>query len=212
MTPQEMAEQDVVVAVAQQQATDAMFDQHMQVEYDLPELADTYEEATARMIANRYLAALAAILMTQNLNEASFRAEVDFLKRRLEEKNAALDRNATWLREQLFKLTKFFTFTGKSKSLTLPYGRVGFRKSRDKVDYIDEAKVRAWAETFAPETLRTVTEIRLDRARVNALALESTEPHVAMLLDSGAVRVYRGTDEFYVTPTQGDTKNGRETA
>lgn len=122
---------------------------------DLPELADSYEEAEARLVADRYLRALGGVEGELGANRAELQQVLAFYRDRHEEREAVLQRRRDWLVHQLQALFAFLPLRGKAKSLTLLAGRLGTRTAPARYAIADEQELLAWAREHAPSLIST---------------------------------------------------------
>ena len=112
---------------------------------DLPELADTMQEATARAAASTYLFALRNIKRDHDANDAEFTVLQDYNRNRHVERQSTLIRRMDYLRGVLEGLFGFMEVTGKKKSLNLLGGRLGMRAQTDELVVDDDEVVLDWA-------------------------------------------------------------------
>jgi hypothetical protein len=172
----------------------------MEAEYDLPELADTMEEADARVAASRYLGAMRNVQGELVANEAEYRTLAAFQQRRHDERQGPLERQVDWL-HQAVKTLFGFMHTGKKKSLNLIGGRVGMRSQTAELVVDDDGEVIAWA-LESPDYYGGVIKMKpqIDRKALRAHICEpERDPSIPM---PPGVRLEARPDQFYATPAK----------
>ena len=114
--------------------------------------SDTPEALTDReTLIDHYLAKIQSLLfracMNKELRDRQVRLQDDWL----EEENSKLESQAKWIEEKILlnvpgTLGAFQdTFGVKTKSRSLPHGKVGFKSSQDTVDIQDQVLAVGWA-------------------------------------------------------------------
>ena len=166
---------------------------------DLPELADTMQEATARAAASTYLFALRNIERDHDANDAEFTVLQDYNQNRHVERQATLIRRMDYLRGVLEGLFGFMEVTGKKKSLNLLGGRLGMRSQQDELVVDDDVVVIAWARD---RKLKDVVKIKLalDRRALRIWVEKmgtNTDPGFA---PPPGVKLNERPDVFFATP------------
>ena len=138
-------------------------------EFDLPELADTMQEATARAAATRYLFALRNVGRELCANDAEHKTLIEDYGTRHTERQATLDKKTDYLRGVLEGLFGFMEVTGKKKSLNLLGGRLGMRSQTDELVVDDDAAVIEWSQKQGfPSLIKTKATV--DRKALRAYA------------------------------------------
>ncbi len=158
---------------------------------DLPELADTMEEADARATASTYLYALRNVERELDANNAEHKTLVEYYAHRHTERQITLDRQAGYLQGVLKGLFGFM-HTGKKKSLNLLGGRVGMRAQTDELLVEDDAAVIQWANDHGVEALVRV-KTSVDRTGLRRHLQEQTDP-------PPGVKLEERPDVFFATP------------
>ncbi len=167
--------------------------------YDLPELADTMEEADARATASTYLFALRGIKRDVDANDAEFTVLQDFNRTRHVARQTGLIRQMDYLRGAIKTLFGFMTVTGKKKSLNLVAGRVGMRAKQDELVVVDEGEVIDWANANGLDGL-VRTKLVVDRKALR-IWMEKMEPNTDPdFTPPPGVRLEVRPDEFFATP------------
>ena len=169
--------------------------------YDLPELAETMEEADARATASTYLFAMRNLEREVDANAAEFTALLEFSKTRHVKRQTTLVTQVEYLRSVVRKLFGFMTVTGKKKSLNLLGGRVGLRGKQDELVVEDDEAVVRWAkEKGFPELLRIKHTIDRKALKNHVMLNQETkvEPRGDVL--PPGVRLEARPDEFFATP------------
>lgn len=171
-------------------------------EYDLPELAETYEEAEARAAANRYLLALRRVQRERATAKAELKATIEDLEYRSEQRDAQLAKSEGWLLDQLRQLARFFTFAGK-KSLKLLAGRVGYRQAREAWEIADPERLLDWAQQFAQHLVSTPpVKPRVLVSDFTTWADAAPADTLRWLQEQGIVGHRTAADEFYAKPAE----------
>ena len=167
--------------------------------HDLPELADSMEEADARATASTYLRVMAGIEREHGANAAEHKNLVAYYKNRHDERQTQLGRRAGYMRDMLEKLFGFMTVAGKSKSLNLLGGRVGMRAQPDELVVESDDAVIEWALRLNnPTTAFVKVKHTLDR---KALWAYMNAPDADYGLPPNVTHKAR-PDEFYATPAK----------
>ena len=161
-------------------------------EFDLPELADTMQEATARAAATRYLFALRNVGRELCANDAEHRTLLEYYGTRHDERQATLDKKTDYLRGVLEGLFGFMEVTGKKKSLNLLGGRLGMRAQQEELVVEDDAAVIDWAKYHGVEALVRVKR-SVDRTGLRKHIEEQTDLPPGVKLDERP-------DVFFATP------------
>lgn len=121
-------------------------------------------------------------------------AERKALKEQFATLNAQLDARERFLHwkydDRAKAWTEFATAGTEKKSLDTPYGRVGFRKARPKLDVEDKAAALAWAKANAPAAVAVKLTESL---RKSELPQDGSVPGTALV---------PGGDKFYVRPAK----------
>ena len=159
---------------------------------DLPELADTMQEATARAAATRYLFALRNVGRELSANDAEHKTLLEYYGTRHDERQATLDKKTDYLRGVLEGLFGVMEVTGKKKSLNLLGGRLGLRSQRDELVVDDDAVVMQWAGDHGVMSLLRV-KTTLDRTGLRKHIEEQTDPPPGVTLNERP-------DVFFATP------------
>ncbi len=165
---------------------------------DLPELADTMEEADARATASTYLFALRGIKRDVDANDAEFTVLQEFNRTRHIARQGGLARQMDYLRGVIKTLFGFMTVTGKKKSLNLVGGRIGMRGKSDELVIKDEEQVIAWAIANGLESI-VRTKLTVDRKALRAY-METIRPGVPREPLPLGVSLETRPDEFFATP------------
>lgn len=167
--------------------------------YDLPELADTMEEADARAAASTYLFALRGRRRDLAANDAEFKVLQNFNRTRHVARQDGLIAQANYLHDVIRKLFGFMTVTGKKKSLSLIGGRVGTRSKQDELIVEDDDAVLAWARAYGIDSvMRTTTTLAVDRKELRGF-LAAYESNTDVPPPPG-VKLETRPDEFFATP------------
>lgn len=164
--------------------------------YDLPELADTMEEADARATASTYLRVSGLIVREQLANSAEHRTLIAYYQRKHDERQHQLDSRINYLGGVLKRLFGFMTVTGKKKSLNLLGGRVGMRAKQDELVIDDDEAVITWAVNKGHASGLTNVKRTVDR---KALRAYMEKPSQISGLPPG-VSLKERPDEFYAKP------------
>ena len=135
--------------------------------YDLPELADTMEEADARAAASTYLFALRGVKRQVDANYAEFTVLQDFNKERHVARQSGLIRRMEYLSVTIKALFGFMRPAGKKKSLNLIGGVVGMRAQTEELVIEDDQAVIAWAQEQQVAGIVKVT-LSLDRKELRS--------------------------------------------
>ncbi|MHC4715429.1 MAG: host-nuclease inhibitor Gam family protein [Planctomycetota bacterium] len=166
--------------------------------FDLPELADTMEEAEARAAASRYLGAMRGVQAEHRANEDEYKALKAFQEKRHGERQGVLERQIDWLHEAVRTLFGFMTLPPKKKSLNLLGGRVGERAQQPELIIDDDEAVIAWAqETDATADLIKRTP-SVDRKQLRTY-MEQCKQDPALPAPPG-VELKERPDQFYAAP------------
>ena len=161
---------------------------------DLPELADTMEEADARAAADTYLFALRSIKRDIDANDAEFTVLQEYNQNRHVERQSVLLRRTEYLSRVLEGLFGFM-HTGKKKSLNLLGGRLGMRAQQDDLVVEDDAAVIEWVrERGWPGLVKK--KITLDRKGVR----EYAKTHDGAFTALPGVTLNERPDVFFATP------------
>lgn len=163
---------------------------------DLPELADTMEEADARAAADRYLRALGSIEREMDANDAEFTTLKAYYADRHADRQATLDGSANYLRGVLKGLFGFMK-TGKKKSLNLLGGRIGMRGQTDELVVENDDAVIGWAQAKGFRGLLVNTKYSVDRKGLRAFVVDPPED-----AESGppGVSLEERPDQFFARP------------
>ncbi len=169
-------------------------------ELDLPELADTMEDADARVATSRYLGAMRNVQSEWGANEAEYKTLAAFERRRQDERQGPLERQLDWLHGAVKTLFGFMRPSGKKKSLNLIAGRVGMRAQTDELVVDDDDAVIAYAKEHRLGDLVRIT-YAVNRKCVRA-HLESLTPEQRAdpELSPPGCRLEKRPDQFYATP------------
>ena len=159
--------------------------------FDLPELADTMEEADARATASTYLYALKSVKRQLDANDAEFTVLQEYNRTRHIERQGVLIRQTDYLRNVLEGLFGFM-HTGKKKSLNLLGGRVGMRAQQPELSVEDDAVVIQWADDHGVEALVRMKK-SIDRTGLRKHLQEQTDPPPGVTLNARP-------DVFFATP------------
>jgi hypothetical protein len=165
--------------------------------FDLPELADTMEEADARATASTYLFALRGVGRQIEANDAEFTVLQNFNQARHIERQDGLIRQKAYLRGVVHTLFGFM-HTGKKKSLNLIGGRVGMRAQTDELVVEDDEAVIAWAKEHRLGDLVRIKYV-VDRSGLRKYVDGS------IAADFGpppGVKLEQRDDQFYATPAE----------
>ena len=172
-------------------------------EFDLPELADTMEEADARLTATRYLTALKLVEYEMGANDAELRVTLAYYKERNAGIQGTLGRQQSFLRSAIRTLFGFMRPAGKKKSLNLLGGRVGMRGKQDELIVEDDDAVIAWAkEHHVKAVVRTKPAVDRKALRTWLIAY-AADPHrddPQKISPPPGVRLEERDDEFFATP------------
>ncbi len=114
--------------------------------YDLPELADSIEEADARAKASTFLGVLRSIESEVDANNAEHRALLDWTKDRHMERQTRLEAQAGWIAKTLEILYHYMRPAKGKKSLALIGGRIGTKAQRDKLVIKDVQALIEWLQ------------------------------------------------------------------
>jgi hypothetical protein len=171
--------------------------------YDLPELADTMEEADARAAASTYLFAMRNVQRDLDANDAEFAVLQDFNRTRHEGRQRGPIRQILYLRGVVEGLFGFMT-TGKKKSLNLIGGRVGMRSQTDELVVEDDDAVIAWARHYEEKSIVRITEgINRKELRVFMELYDAAlEPEAGDVPPPPGVKLEQRDDVFYATPAK----------
>ncbi len=171
-------------------------------ELDLPELADTMEEADARVAASRYLGAMRGVQREWGANEAEYETLVAFTRRRQDERQGPLERQLNRLHEAVRTLFGFMRPSGKKKSLNLIHGRVGMRAQTEELVVEDDGAVIAWAKLNGFEAIVRFTEA-VDRKALRTYMIEgAVGTSKATFPSPPGVKLEKRDDVFYATPAK----------
>ena len=163
---------------------------------DLPDLADTMEEATARAAADTYLFALRNIARDIKANDAEFATLQDYNRNRHGERQGVLIRQTDYLRGVLEGLFGFM-HTGKKKSLNLLGGRLGMRAQQDELVVEDDDALVDWVRQQAITGI-VKTKYALDRKAVR----EYVKVHDGAFTALPGVTLNERPDVFFATPAE----------
>ncbi len=151
----------------------------IEAEFDLPELADTMEEADARVSASTLLYVLGKIQGEYDANDAEHKTLQVFQAARHGDRQAQLDAKIDWLTGKLEDLFGMMD-PGKKKSLNLLGGQLGHRKQTDELVVEDDQKVMDWAAEFATEEGVVRVKFELDRKHLRQyITQEIVQPNAA---------------------------------
>ena len=168
--------------------------------FDLPELADTMEEADARATASTYLFALRNIKRDLDANDAEFTVLQDYNRNRHVERQTGLIRQVEYLGGVIEKLFGFMTVTGKKKSLNLVGGRVGMRGQTDELMVDNDEAVVVWAKE-KEFTALVRTKPVLDRKALRMYMVEgAVATDKATFPAPPGVELKERPDVFFATP------------
>ena len=175
-----------------EELTDAVRQDLLDDGVDLPELAATMEEATARAAASTYLYALRNVEREFGANDAEHKTLLEYYRTRHTERQIALERRTAYLRSVLEGLFGFMKVTGKKKSLNLLGGRLGMRAQQQELTVEDDDVVIRWARDLGVEALVRV-KTSLDRTGLRRHMKEQTDPPPGVTLNERP-------DVFFATP------------
>ena len=164
--------------------------EEVRAEFDLPELADTLEEADARVEADKRLFILKMIQKERDTNEAEYKALMEHHKEAQESRQAALDGRIAFLTNNIEALFGMMD-PGKKKSLNLLGGTIGHRKQQDELVVEDDMAVIKWFGSQLP-IVRTKYEV--DRKLLRSF-LESKPPSQPL-----GVSLVKRPPVFYARP------------
>ncbi len=168
--------------------------------FDLPELADTMEEADARATASTYLFALRNIKRDLDANDAEFTVLQDYNRKRHVGRQQGLIAQMDYLRGVIEKLFGFMTVTGKKKSLNLVGGRVGMRGQTDEPMVDNDEVVVVWAKE-KEFTALVRTKPVLDRKALRMYMVEgAVATDKATFPAPPGVELKERPDVFFATP------------
>ena len=168
--------------------------------FDLPELAETMEEADARATASTYLFALRNVKRDADANDAEFTVLQDFNRVRHVARQEGLIRQMDYLRGSIEKLFGFMTTTGKKKSLNLIGGWVGMRAQTDQLVVEDDEAVIQWARDRASTHKLINWKPSVDRKQLRKFIDEcAVDPE---LPPPPGVILKDRPDQFYATPAE----------
>ena len=177
----------------EEESTDAVRQDLLEDGVDLPELADTMEEATARAAASTYLYALRNVEREFGANDAEHKTLLEYYRTRHTERQIALERRTAYLRSVLEGLFGFMKVTGKKKSLNLLGGRLGMRSQQEELTVEDDAKVVAWVATDWRFASLVRTKRSVDLAALRKHMKAQADPPPGVTLDERP-------DVFFATP------------
>ncbi len=160
--------------------------------HDLPELAETMEDADARAASSSYLFAMRNLQREVDANGAEFTALLEYTKDRHVARQGTLVTQIEYLRSRVRFLFGFMTVTGKKKSLNLLGGRVGMRAKQDELVVADDEEVIAWANANGVEDLVRM-KMSLDRTRLRKHMGEQSDV-------PPGVELRERDDEFFAIP------------
>ena len=169
--------------------------------YDLPELADSMEEAYARASASSYLFALRNVERDVDANDAEFSVLQDFNRRRHVARQETLLGKVQYLRDSIRTLFGFMTVTGKKKSLNLLGGRVGMRAKQDGMVVDDVGAVIEWAQKHGfTDLVKMKPTLDLKALRTHIVA-QRMDPGIDPEYEPPpGVTLKSRPDEFFATP------------
>lgn len=128
--------------------------------------SDTPEALSDReLLIDHYLHRISDLHVRATMNKELRNRQVWLQDAWLEEENGKLERAVKWLEEKILlnvpgNLLHFQdTFGVKTKSRTLPHGKVGFKSSRDTVEISNQVKALRWAEENDVE-VKVFTELQ----------------------------------------------------
>ena len=169
--------------------------------YDLPELADSIEEADARAKASTFLGVLRSIESEVDANNAEHRALLDWTKDRHLERQTRLEAQAGWMRRTLEILYHYMHPAKGKKSLALIGGKIGTRAAKDTLEVEDDKALIEWVE--ADPHNRPVQIIRV-KHEVNRAELREYMEAIAERDGIGptppGVKLESHKDKFFATP------------
>ena len=103
-------------------------------QFDLPELADTMEDAEARLMASRLLKVLGSLRGESDANKAEYNVTKDFLMNRHVEIENVIEKRIDWVTSSLRHLfDTFMTVPHGKQSLNLLGGRIGTKKQQPEL-------------------------------------------------------------------------------
>ncbi len=169
--------------------------------YDLPELADSIEEADARAKASTFLGVLRSIENEVDANNAEHRALLDWTKDRHMERQTRLESQAGWMRKTLEILYHYMRPAKGKKSLALIGGRIGTKAQRDSLEVEDDTALIEWVQ--ADPHNRPLQIIRI-KHEVNKAELREYMEAIAEKDGIGptppGVKLESHDDKFFATP------------
>lgn len=170
-------------------------------EYDLPELAETMEEADARAASSSYLFAMRNIQRELDANDAEFDKLQTFNRQRHVARQKGLIAQKGYLSGAIKKLFSFMTLTGKKKSLNLLGGCVGTRGKPDELVVDDDDEVIVWAQENGLDDDLVRTKLAVDRKALRTYMDERRTSRELREVDAPpGVTLEERDDEFYATP------------
>ena len=158
----------------------------------LAPIAGDYQEAAARVLADRYLRVLAGVERRMAVQIEEHRAYLAHLDLVHVARTAPLLRTATWLKLQLEHLFRFIP-TGKAKSVKLLAGRLGTRHQNAHLFVQDAEAALAWADAALPSAVHSQTVQMVEQAELEHYALSTGEVPPGCELKPAS-------DDFYAKP------------
>lgn len=171
-------------------------------EFDLPELADTMEEADARAAASTFLFALRNVQRDLDANDAEFTVLQDFNRARHVRRQGGLISQIEYLRGVVKTLFRFMRPSGKKKSLSLIGGRVGMRAQTDELVVEDDEAVVAWVQANQVTTAEPLVKVKLVLDRTALRAYMESRAEEPDLPAPPGVKLEARPDKFYATPAK----------
>jgi phage host-nuclease inhibitor protein Gam len=145
-------------------------------------------------------------------NRAAEQLEINIIRNSHAERRRIIERRRDGALALAEQLAPMFTYRGKSKTVNLAYGAVGFTDYKAKAKITDVEAAAEWARTNLPAAVsyQPITEIKtvLDRKAVSAHALATGEEPPGVAIEPASTeyfarpRMPANPDEFGHAPTE----------
>lgn len=140
------------------------------------------------ILANRHLKAIKALRDELQTNVEIAAREMERILNWLDGERVSLDKQIHYHEEQLKQLALSYDF-GEKKSRRLPFGTFGFRKSRARLEVVDDDAAKEWARREGILKVETVEKYN----KKDLLACVETRGEIP-----DGCEYHPGQEQFYV--------------
>ena len=166
----------------------------LHTELDLPEMAETYEDAEARLMSTKLLHVLRGLEGEMSANKAEYDVTMQYFKDQHGDRQEALQNRVDYVTKLIQGLFGFMKVPHKKKSLNLLGGKVGMRARQAELKVEDDKAVIEWALEGGPQGL-VRTKHDIDRTGLRKLVQ-------AGMISPPGVTLEERDDEFYAKPAE----------